>query len=282
MEELNAQVEKLRMANRVNRGLAVADALFCVAAFLLLVRGQIPYALILVAASLMIFLMSRGLNRRYAQDAAAANLRYGLARGLEEFSYQPSGGITGNDFRNWGLLPLASGEKRLLCRHFFSGREGRLKLAGGEVTFHYKASQGGTAGYRFLSGTLFTAQGPQGSGAGDWLLFSEELGREPEIQSFLEEKGYQVLSHRLPGRVLCAPSEAPVPEGLASRLAELPGSVTALRLTSDGAAAYLDGRFYTGRGYPAARPTPERLCENTLPERDGLWNLFRWWLSEDR
>ena len=58
--------------------------------------------------------------------------------------------------------------------------------------------------------------------------------------------------------------------------------MTALRLASGGAAAYLDRRFYTGARYPSARPTPERLRENTLPERDPVWDLFGWWLSPDR
>ena len=66
---------------------------------------------------------------------------------------------------------------------------------------------------------------------------------------------------------------------LLEKLEGVPETVTALRLSPDTAAVYMDRRFYTGSKYPASMPTAQRLQGNTLPERDDLWQFFRWWLS---
>ena len=62
MEELTAQVEKLNMANRMNRILAVVGAVFCGAAALLFARGQALFAATLVAACLFVFFMAHQTN----------------------------------------------------------------------------------------------------------------------------------------------------------------------------------------------------------------------------
>lgn len=281
MDDITAQVEKLCMANRINRGMAVGIAVCFAVALLLLLRGQIPYGVLLLAVSVVLLLMARQLGRQYARNAAAANLCFGLARDLEGFAYRASGGMDEAAFRAWSLLPLADGDRRLLCRNTFSGRRDGLDLAGSEVTFHYKADAGGTAGYRFLSGTLLTAETGDRPGGDGWLLLNGDLAEEPELRRFLEEAGWRPAA-ALNGRRLFARGEQTPGEDLLSRLSGLPESVTALRLASGGAAAYLDRRFYTGARYPSARPTPERLRENTLPERDPVWDLFGWWLSPDR
>lgn len=280
MDDITAQVEKLCMANRINRGMAVGIAVCFAVALLLLLRGQIPYGVLLLAVSVVLLLMARQLGRQYARNAAA-NLCFGLARDLEGFAYRASGGMDEAAFRAWSLLPLADGDRRLLCRNTFSGRRDGLDLAGSEVTFHYKADAGGTAGYRFLSGTLLTAETGDRPGGDGWLLLNGDLAEEPELRRFLEEAGWRPAA-ALNGRRFFARGEQTPGEDLLARLSGLPESVTALRLASGGAAAYLDRRFYTGARYPSARPTPERLRENTLPERDPVWDLFGWWLSPDR
>lgn len=281
MDDITAQVEKLCMANRINRGMAVGIAVCFAVALLLLLRGQIPYGVLLLAVSVVLLLMARQLGRQYARNAAAANLCFGLARDLEGFAYRASGGMDEAAFRAWSLLPLADGDRRLLCRNTFSGRRDGLDLAGSEVTFHYKADAGGTGGFHFLSGTLLTAEAGGRPGGDGWLLLDGDLAGEPELQRFLEEAGWRPAA-ALNGRRLFARGEQTPPEDLLQRLSGLPEPVTALRLASGGAAAYLDRRFYTGARYPSARPTPERLRENTLPERDPVWDLFGWWLSPDR
>lgn len=279
MEELTAQVEKLCLANRINRVLAVMGAAFCAVAVLLFVRGQALYAGVLTAACLAVFFMARQSNRQYSRSATSANLRYGLARELEGFAYRPTGGMTEEEFRSWEILPIAEGRQRLLCRNFFSGQEDDRTLTGVEVAFHYRTESGGTAGYRFLSGTMLTATGPQRAETGGWLLLSREQAENIEVQQFLSERGYHSAPESPAGLHLYSPTGAAAPEELLARLSQLPKTVTALRLTASGAAAYLDRRFYTGARYPAARPTEQRLLENTLPERDEIWELFRWWLT---
>lgn len=281
MDDITAQVEKLCLANRINRWLAVGIAVCFAVALLLLLRGQIPFGVLLLAISLVLLLMARQLGRQYTQNAAAANLCFGLARDLEGFTYRASGGMDETAFRAWSILPLADGDRRLLCRNTFTGRRDGLDLAGSEVTFHYKAEAGGTGGFHFLSGTLLTAEDGDRPGGDGWLLLNGDLAEEPELRRFLEEAGYRPAA-ALNGRRLFTREGQTPPEDLLLRLSGLPESVTALRLASGGAAAYLNRRFYTGARYPSARPTPERLQENTLPERDPVWDLFGWWLSPDR
>ena len=278
MDELNKQVEKLCLANRINRILAIAMMVLCVAALLLVTLGKSPYGMIPLAAGLVLLVVNRYLSRRYTHQAAEANLRYGLASQLAGFSYRPSGGITEDTFRDLVLFPLAEGSNRLMCRSFFSGYGEGRKLSGGEVTFHYKADSGGTAGYHFRSGTLLLAEGGRRSGEEDYLLLSDSVWEQPEIQRFLEQAGYRSQPGLPSGRRLYTGNGPAPTEELLRRLAGLPDTVTALRLTPSRAAAYLDRRFYTGSKYPAACPTPQRLRENTLSERDALWALFRWWL----
>lgn len=278
MEELTLQVEKLCAANRMNRIMAVAAAACCALALLMLIRAELLSTLILAAASVALFFLASRMNRSYTHQAAAANLQYGLAGALTQFSYQPTGGITGDAFRALKLLPLADGANRLLCRSFFSGQGEGLTLSGGEITFHYKADSGGTAGYHFRSGALLLAEGGRRTGGEDYLLLSDTVWDQPEVQRFLEQAGYRSQPGLPAGRRLYSGSGSAPTEEVLRRLADLPDTVTALRLTPTQAAAYLDRRFYTGSRYPSARPTPERLRENTLPERDALWTLFRWWL----
>lgn len=281
MDELNQTAEKLCLFYQLNRFAPFAMLILCVISVLMVTWGKTPLGVIPLAFGLALMVVGRCMNRRYTRRAAAANLCFGLARDLEGFAYRASGGMDEAAFRAWSLLPLADGDRRLLCRNTFSGRRDGLDLAGSEVTFHYKADAGGTAGYRFLSGTLLTAETGDRPGGDGWLLLNGDLTEEPELRRFLEEAGWRPAA-ALGGRRLFARGEQTPGEDLLSRLSGLPESVTALRLASGGAAAYLDRRFYTGARYPSARPTPERLRENTLPERDPVWDLFGWWLSPDR
>ena len=73
-----------------------------------------------------------------------------------------------------------------------------------------------------------------------------------------------------------------LPDYLTRRVTKLCGEMKrlgALRLTPDGAAAYLDMRFYTGSAYPSTHPSAAQLRGNTLAERDDLWDMFRFWLT---
>lgn len=276
MEEMNTKVEQLGRANRNNRIIAVVGAVFCAIALLMLVRNQILVSGIMAAACIATFVLAREMNRSYVQQATEANLRYGLAGSLERFSYKPTGGMTEKDFQELELLPLAQGKGRLLSRNWFSGEKDGLTLSGCEVTFHFRAETGGTAGYHFFSGSLLQAKGNRRTGE-DFLFLREELCQYPEVKGYLEEIYPQ------PPRTVegwrCFTKDQPPENWLLEKLKELPETAAALRLSPDTAAAYLDRRFYTGAKYPASMPTAKRLQENTLPERDDLWRFFRWWLS---
>ncbi len=277
MEEINAKVEQLGRANRNNRIMAVVGAVFCVIAVLMLVRNQMMISAIMAAACIATFLLAREMNRSYVQQATEANLRYGLGGSLDRFSYKPTGGISEKEFQALELLPLAQGRGRLLSRNWFSGEKDGLTLSGSEITFHFKAETGGTAGYHFLSGSLLQAKGPRRAGDEDFLFLREELCQYPEVKEYLEEIYIQ------PPRVLegwrCFTKDQLPQDWLLEKLKGVPETVTALRLSPDTAAVYMDRRFYTGSKYPASMPTAQRLQGNTLPERDDLWQFFRWWLS---
>lgn len=277
MEEMNAKVEQLGKANRNNRIIAVVGAVFCAIAVLMLVRNQILVSGIMAAACIATFVLAREMNRSYVQQATEANLRYGLAGSLDGFSYKPTGGMSEKNFRELELLPLAEGKDRLLSRNWFSGEKDGLTLSGSEVTFHFKAQAGGTGGYHFFSGSLLQAKGPRRTGEEDLLFLREELYRYPEVKQYLEEI-YPQPPRTVEGW-LCFTKDQVPQNWLLEKLKGVPETVTALRLSPDIAAVYLDRRFYTGAKYPASMPTAKRLQENTLPERDELWRFFRWWLS---
>lgn len=279
MEELNAKVEQLGRANRNNRVLAVVGAVFCVVAMLMLLRGQIPVAAAMAAACIATFILAREMNRSYVQQATRANLEYGLCSGMENFTYAPRGGWTEEEFRKLEILPLATGKDRIMARNSFWGEKEGLTFSGSEITFHFDAEQGGTAGFHFLSGTLLTAQGKTAVGQGTLILLNQAFLEFGEVRRYLEEH-YTPMPCGLANFQLYSKTGEPLEEGMLHHLKKLPDTVTVLSLTPDRAVAYLDRRFYTGAKYPAVRPTAQRLQENTLPERDEVWELFRWWLKE--
>ena len=281
MDELNAKVEQLGRANRNNRILAVVGAVFCVAAMLMLFRGQTLVAAVLVAACLATFFLARETNRSYVEQATQANLKYGLAAGLENFSYTPKGGLSAEQFRELEMFPLAGGKDPLLCRNGFTAQDGNRTFSGQELTFHFQADQGGTAGFHFLSGALIQGRGEGRPTGEDILLLSDALWEYPEVRRYAQEN-YRVQPCPLEGYRLYTKGEEAPGDWLFNRLKDLPRTVSALRLTQDRAVVYLDHRFYTGSRYPAVKPDVERLRGNTLPERDDLWGFFRWWLAPQK
>lgn len=281
MDELNAKVEQLGRANRNNRILAVVGAVFCVMAMLMLLRSQTLVAAVLVAACLATFFLARETNRSYVEQATQANLKYGLAAGLENFSYTPKGGLSAEQFRELEMFPLAGGKDPLLCRNGFTAQDGNRTFSGQELTFHFQADQGGTAGFHFLSGALIQGKGEGRSTGEDLLLLGDALWEYPEVRRYAQEN-YRVQPCPLEGYRLFTKGEEAPGKWLLDRLKDLPSTVSALRLTRNQAAVYLGHRFYTGAKYPAAKPTAERLRGNTLEERDALWALFRWWLPSEK
>lgn len=285
MDEVSAAVAALESKRRLTQGIVVVHVAVYAAALLLFAFGKWTPAAVLGGANLLFYFLGvRRFIRTYAQAATEANLRHGLCASLEDVDYRPKGGMTQAELEEWAMLPIQGKGTGLLCRHFLSGREGELRFTCAEVTFHYgTAGAKGREEQRFLSGTVVTARSPSDAPMGDWLLLREDLLEPGAREEFLRAGGYQGARGAPEGFLLFAHREGEqLPEPLAQRISGLYAEskrLAALRLAGNGAAAYLDLRFYTGSGYPTARPDAARLRGNTLPERDGLWDLFRFWFA---
>lgn len=287
MDEVAAAVEALESQRRRTLGVVAIHVAVYAAALLLFVFGRWTRALVVLAANLVLyFLIVRRVLGFYAQRATAANLRFGLCAGLEDMAYQPKGGMTQADLEQWAMLPLEGEGNGLLCRHYVTGRERDMDLACCEVTFHYAVDAVKRRDQqRFLSGTVLTARGRRDDRRGDWLLLSQSLLDAGAREAFLQSNGYHAAQGAPEGYALYAHRpDARLPDYLTRRVTKLCGEMKrlgALRLTQDGAAAYLDLRFYTGSSYPSTHPSAAQLRENTLAERDDLWDLFRFWFSAE-
>lgn len=285
MDEVTAAVEALESKRRLTRGIVAAHVTVYAAALILFVFGRWTPALALLGANLLVYLLVvRRAVGGYAQAATEANLRFGLCAGLEDVTYHNKGGMTQADFERWAMLPMEGKGNGLLCRHFVTGRDRDLTLTCAEVTLHYMAvGAKGKETPRFLSGSLLTAREKPDEGRGDLLLLHQSLLDAAAREAFLQARGWHAAQGAPEGFLLYArqPGEQ-LPDYLTRRVTRLCGEMKrlgALRLAPDGAAAYLDLRFYTGGAYPTTRPSAAQLRENTLAERDDLWDLFRFWFT---
>lgn len=284
-ETIHEALSRLQNMLRTARRLVLLHLAIMVSALALLVglrRIAIP-ATVLAAGLMFYFLVVRRAGRRYAEEAAEVSLRYGLCAGLEDFSFQARGGIDRERFQRWAALPLDGRGNGVLCRNSFTGRAGDLRLFGGEITVHYGAvTTDGKTKYRFLTGAFLTAEADAVSGKGDWLLLREGLIDDRTLERFLDEYGYRRGAALLEGwEVFTRWEEDVLPDGLARsvlRASDKAGSLAALRFAPEGAAAYLDRRFYTGSGAPV-NLTEQALRANTLPERDEIRALQRDWIG---
>lgn len=265
-EELQGKQRQCKIVRAVNM------AVYAAAVALFFVPNLRPGGLALMAAGVLLHVFgARRLTEAYKEQAAAANLRYGLCAGLADFAFAPKGGLDYPGFRAWALAPIRDDARSLLCRNAFTARDGALPLTGQEATFHYPAG----SGVRFLSGSLLTAGGPGGPG---WLLLRPGTLEEGALAAFLEGAGFRPVPSPPEGWLLYRQEGAPeLPDGVLRRAGKLEKTVSILRLSGEGAAAFLASRFYTGSKYPSIRPTAELLRQNILPEWEGLRALFRLW-----
>ena len=285
-ETISETRARLRRMEQTVRRLVLVHIVIMAAALALLLalrRIALPAVLVLAGVAFHIFAVRRA-NRRYAEAAAEAGLRYGLCAGLEDFRFQGRGGIDREALRRWALLPFDERGNSVLCFNSFRGNAGEYRYFGGEITVHYGAvAANGKTRYRFLSGTLLTAEADAVSGKGDWLLLREELIDERTLEKFLDAHGYRRGAALLEGWDIFTRGEPDVlPDGLARevlRVSDAAERLAALRFAPEGAAAYLDRRFYTGSGVPT-NLSEQALRTNTLPERDELWSLFRNWIKD--
>lgn len=282
-EQARRELEELRKRTQI---ICVVHGVIYALAIALAAVGQYAAGTALAAVNLLAYLLF--LRRRigaYSQAAARENILCGLCAPLEEARYDDRDGLSAEQFRALGLLPMREGDNSLLRRAAFSGQGFGLELEGCEITLHYAAAPG--AGnknqYRFLSGTLLTAAPQSGAWEGDWLLLRRGLLEENAQRTFLEERGYAPadcpegkLNDRF--QLYAGDGAQEMPRWLVrrvGRLAEQADRLGAVRLTENRAAVYLENRFYTGRTKIRDLPNEKWLAHCPLPERDGVWELFR-------
>lgn len=281
-EQARQELEELRKRTHIIGG--VHAVIYALAVALAAVGQYVPGA-VLAGANLLVYVLF--LRRRigaYSEGAARENILCGLCAPLEEARYTGRTGPGAQQLRALGLLPMREGDNSLLTRAAFSGQGFGLELTGCEMTLHYAApGAGGKVQYRFLSGTLLTAAPRSGTWTGDWLLLRRGLLDEAAQAAFLEEQGYTPAAcsqEKLSGRfqIYAGDGAGELPRWLArrvERLAEQSKCLGAVRLTEKQAAIYLENRFYTGRTKVRDLPNEKWLLHCPLPERDGVWELFR-------
>lgn len=282
VEQARQELEELRKRTQI---ICAVHAVVYALAVALAAVGQYAPGAVLAGANLAAYLLL--LRRRigaYSEAAARENILCGLCAPLEEARYTGRTGLDADQFRALGLLPMSERDNNLLVRAAFSGRGSGLELGGCEITLHYTAPGAkDKTQYRFLSGTLLTAAPQAGAWTGDWLLLRRGLLDEAAQAAFLEERGYTPaacpegkLNDRF--QIYAGDGAGEMPRWLARRLSramEGAGCLGAVRLTEKQAAAYLENRFYTGRTKVRDLPNEKWLTHCPLPERDGMWELFR-------
>ena len=264
----------------------VAYTLIYVAALALGVRELLVPAVVIGGANMVgYFLFLRGQVKGYSHAVARANILCGLCRPLTEAEYTDREGLDWAAFQDLALLPIRDHPSSLLVREGFAGKGFGLSLKGWEVSFHYPVYGKGRTDYRFLSGSILTAEGPaRPDGDGDWLLIRKGMVDAAAQDVFVEKSGFRAC--KCPVEALSKSFDvysrtgAPMPRGWAdqfSRLFKQAGSLGAVRASPRAAAVYLGNRFYTGRTKVRELPGADKLERNPLPERDKVWEFFRFW-----
>lgn len=272
-EALQSKQRKCKVARAANM------AVYVIAVALFLDQRLRPAALVLMVLGLLLhFLAVRRMTAAYTAEAAQANLRFGLCGRFTDFYFTVKGSMSYDCFCQWKLAPIRKEQRSLLCRNGFIARAGDLLLTGQEATFHYNTpNPQGKDRIQFLSGTLLSAGTPGNKG---WLFLRSGVLNEAAAEEFLQRQGYAPAPNTLEGWTLYGQPGAPNLSEDVLRCAEgLERSVSILRLTDQGAAAFLNGRFYVSSQHPSIQPTEQLLQENTLAERDSLLALFHQWLG---
>lgn len=281
-----ARSKLLALRKRVQVLYLILAALYVVAfVCLLLSYRMVGVVMALINVALYLFVVRRQ-AKAYEQAMAQACVRFGTAAPWQNVQFTPEGGPTQAEVEQLQLLPMHTGQNVLLHRNSFTATANGLTLQASEVTLHYPAKVGKRDSYRFLSGTLLTARHPANSAGADWLLVKKDGVDAEALQKFVQQchyrvaaapaeldEGYALYTH--------ADSAAP-PRTVARQVAKLSGlgqGFTALRLWPEGAALFLDKRFFTGRYRPRTEPEEALLRANGLPERDEALELFRRWAA---
>ena len=282
-EKLAAMRNRLRM-------ITVAILMVLILSLILVLAGQPQAGMILGTVTMVFFLVwRRRANRAYSDRVGEINILNGLAAPLKNPKYLGNTGLTEKDVDGMAMLPIRMDGHGLLARQGFEGRKDGGICRGWEITLHYQRGNGRTD-YAFLSGTLLTKSFDKPLKKGmDWVLLRRDLLADGVAERFFREKEYTILrtgNEALDGELLIGTrTGCDLPEdwiaritGISTRLEQ----IGAIRCTADGAAVFLDHRFYTYSLKVRDLPTEEQLKANPLPERDDIGELFDFFQKEER
>lgn len=264
----------------------VIYTLIYVAALALGVRELLVPAVIIGGANMVVyFLFLRGQVKGYSSAVARTNILCGLCEPLKAAEYTGREGLNLTTFQSFALLPIRDHPSSLLVREGFAGEGFGLSLKGWEVSFHYPIYRSGRTDYKFLNGSILTAEGPTGPDEdGDWLLIRKGMVDAAAQNVFVEKNGFQACGCPIEDLSknfdVYSITGGQMPRRWAERFNKLfkqAGSLGAVRASPRAAAVYLGNRFYTGRTKVRDLPSAEKLKHNPLPERDGVWEFFRFW-----
>lgn len=264
----------------------VAHTLLYAAALILGLARHYPPAIAVCAANMVLyFVFLRKQIIGYSEAVSRVRILHGLCGPLKEARFIGREGIDTARFQALELLPIRDHAKSLLVREGFSGKGFALDLKGWEISLHYPVYAKGRADYRFLNGSILTAEGAvRADEGGDWYLIRKDMVETAAQAAFAEMIGMQRCDCPIGGLAKQFDIYSRSGEGMPRRWAERlnkcvqqAGSLGAIRIVPGHAAVYLSNRFYTGRTKVKDLPEPEQLKRNPLPERDAIWELFRFW-----
>lgn len=241
---------------------------------------------ILAAVLLAHFFVVRRAIKEYNQAYLQEIIRHGVCKEMENLVVARAGGLSREEFRGLAMFPLHDAADSFISRNCFRGRKEGMELIGAEVTFHYPVPGEKRQKYEFLSGTLYMTTTPAENPKGDWLLLSRGLLKQEQEQKYCQNSGYR----RLPSdestlseeyRVYTRGGEIALDPQLEKQLEKTikeVGRPSAIRMSPQGAAIFVNHWFYTGNGRPPVNPTREDLTRNIFPAQRELCRLFRWWI----
>jgi len=239
-------------------------------------------ALAVAGVNLALYLLIvRRLRRDYRVSAGREMVRFGLWSDLDDARWSEP--VTAGDLTALELLPRPVGD--VLCKWPFRGERGRREVTCAEITLHYESETAkGKRDFRFLSGTLLTAQP---GGGGEYLLLHRALLDPAVRDEMLSAGGWTPRElpkgdwgdYGLWGRGEPTELSRTALEALDRLQAQ--GSLGALRLGEKGLALFLPNRFYFPDETSSRAPlTREALDKCQLPQLTAFLDLAQ--ALEDR
>lgn len=288
METVEQALQQLTRRRKViQTGILLVGAGIVVSLVVGLAFKQLTAAIAILAAVLLAhFFLVRRAIKDYNQAYLEEVIRHGVCREMEDLMVTRADGLTRGEFRDLEMFPLHDAADSFISRNCFRGRKEGMELAGAEVTFHYPVPGEKRQKYEFLSGTLYLTSTPADTPKGDWLLLSRSLLKQEQEQRYCQSCGYR----RLPSdesalseeyRIYTRGGETALDPQLEKQLEKTikeVGRPSAIRMSPQGAAVFVNHWFYTGTGRPPVNPTEEDLTRNIFTAQKELCRLFRWWL----